>query len=297
MPVGNGESSVQARRCPATVMRSRGLGASPAKPGCPLLRLGSRDTLDPADPICEVQMTYCLRLIQLVARLGARLVRWIVVLPMRSLLGMAVLSLGGLVAIASPAAAHHAMDGQLPSTVFEGLMAGLAHPIIGLDHFAFMVTIGLLGLVYRSLWIPLSVLGAAMVGTAVHLLGWSPLWPELWVALSVLAGGSLLVMRQRLPWGAIAALGGLAGLFHGYAYGEAIFGAAQPPLLSYLVGFTLIQAVVMAIAYGIGNTLLGHQADSGLDRSVPLRLAGAAIAGIGFTFFANTLLGLVFPVG
>ena len=41
------------------------------------------------------------------------------------------------------AQAHHVMDGMLPSTFVEGLLSGLGHPIIGPDHFAFVVAVGL----------------------------------------------------------------------------------------------------------------------------------------------------------
>ncbi|NJN32344.1 MAG: hypothetical protein HC824_19395, partial [Synechococcales cyanobacterium RM1_1_8] len=36
---------------------------------------------------------------------------------------------------AQPALAHHPLGGRLPTNAFEGLMSGLAHPILGLDIF------------------------------------------------------------------------------------------------------------------------------------------------------------------
>ena len=38
---------------------------------------------------------------------------------------------------ASPAFAHHAMGGGVPSTLGQGLLSGFGHPVIGVDHLAF----------------------------------------------------------------------------------------------------------------------------------------------------------------
>src|SRR5438552_688041 len=39
---------------------------------------------------------------------------------------------------ATPAFAHHVMGGRTPATFMEGLLSGLAHPLIGPDHLAFL---------------------------------------------------------------------------------------------------------------------------------------------------------------
>jgi urease accessory protein len=45
----------------------------------------------------------------------------------------------GVALLAEPAFAHHLMGGRTPSTFADGLLSGLGHPIIGLDHFAAVV--------------------------------------------------------------------------------------------------------------------------------------------------------------
>ena len=56
----------------------------------------------------------------------------------RALLGSALL-------LAAPLAmAHHPMGGATPSTMGEGLLSGFGHPIIGIDHFAFLLVAALL---------------------------------------------------------------------------------------------------------------------------------------------------------
>jgi hypothetical protein len=42
------------------------------------------------------------------------------------------------------ASAHHPMGGTTPQTLWHGLLSGFGHPVIGLDHLAFVVAMGLL---------------------------------------------------------------------------------------------------------------------------------------------------------
>ena len=46
--------------------------------------------------------------------------------------------------LAPSASAHHALGGAMPASWTQGLMSGLAHPILGIDHLAFVVGVGLL---------------------------------------------------------------------------------------------------------------------------------------------------------
>ena len=104
-----------------------------------------------------------------------------------------------LVAIAvtgRPAQAHHMMGGRTPSTFTEGLLSGLGHPVIGIDHLAFILAMG--------------------------------------VAV------------------------GIAGLFHGYAFGESIFGAETSPLAAYLLGLVI---VLLGIAGDLFESRLKRLAD------------------------------------
>ena len=46
------------------------------------------------------------------------------------------LSLVVLTLSTTDAFAHHVMGGRMPATFTEGILSGLGHPIIGLDHLA-----------------------------------------------------------------------------------------------------------------------------------------------------------------
>src|SRR6476661_9942316 len=82
------------------------------------------------------------------------------------------LFLASVVLLIDPALAHHVMGGQLPVTFADGLLSGLAHPIIGLDHFAAIVAVACLASAHRAG--PLLVVGfvvAMIVGVTVHVRG------------------------------------------------------------------------------------------------------------------------------
>ena len=52
-----------------------------------------------------------------------------------------------------PASAHHAMGGKTPTTFAEGMLSGLGHPVIGADHLAFLIAVGVtVGTVAVSTW-------------------------------------------------------------------------------------------------------------------------------------------------
>jgi urease accessory protein len=48
--------------------------------------------------------------------------------------------------VPASAKAHHVMEGELPNSIVTGFISGVAHPVIGLDHLAFVIAIGLLSL-------------------------------------------------------------------------------------------------------------------------------------------------------
>jgi urease accessory protein len=194
-----------------------------------------------------------------------------------------------LVLLASPAFAHHPMGGRTPASWFEGLMSGLGHPVIGLDHLTFVVAMGLLAATQRwRMVMPISFLSAGLVGTGLHLMSWSLPVPEIVVSGSVLVAGWMIVRQS--PFNAVvgAILAAIAGVFHGYAYGEAIIGAESGALVAYLVGFTLIQAVISLGAYQVAQALWRQQ---DLVSQIKLRHAGFLICGVGLAFLSSAVLG------
>jgi len=202
-----------------------------------------------------------------------------------ALLLLAVQGLG-----AGPALAHHAMGGLLPQTLWQGLLSGLGHPVIGLDHLAFVAGIGLAAAFAPNRWLgPLAYVAATVGGCLLFVQGVALPQVELAVALSVLLVGVLVLTGRALPTPLSLPLFALAGLFHGSAFAESIVGAEATPLVAYLVGFAAIQlAIVLLVMLALRGILR-----AGTPGAMPARLAGALVAGIGFTYLFERIEGLL----
>ena len=198
-----------------------------------------------------------------------------------------------LLVVASPASAHHPMGGKIPSNFFEGFLSGLAHPVIGLDHLAFVVAVGLFAaLKPQGILMPIFFVLSAMLGTGIHLSGVTLPVVELIVSASILLFGILMALKNSPNVLMMVGLSIVAGLFHGYAYGEAIFGAQTTALVAYLAGFTVIQLVISSAAFFVGKKVL----DGDFAQVAPnLRSAGLVICGIGAAFLASNIAALILP--
>ena len=199
-----------------------------------------------------------------------------------------VLSLAALLLSPATAFAHHAMDYQMPQTFVQGLLSGFGHPIIGPDHLAFILAIGLIGTLFaRGYLLPLAFAAATLAGCAIHLAAWNLPVVEPVVSGSVVLGGALLAFYRAIDIRVFAGFMAFAGLFHGYAYGESIVGAETTPLAAYLVGFAVIQAAIALAAYGLGKALLSKRATAAVGS---LRVFGGLISAAGVYFFASALV-------
>ena len=189
-----------------------------------------------------------------------------------------------LVTTAGTASAHHLMGGKTPSTFADGILSGLGHPIIGPDHLAFLVAIGVaVGVGGLSFATPFLFLVAMASGVAAHVAAFNIPAAEMIVALSVIVAGVLLALDRRIPASGWAAIFSIAGFFHGYAYGESIYGAETTPLAAYLVGLVAVQTVlVLAIAFATRTAWKVS--------AIGPRLVGAAICGVGFTVLVGQII-------
>ena len=189
-----------------------------------------------------------------------------------------------------PALAHHPMGGKIPNSFIEGFLSGLGHPVIGLDHLVFVITLGLLAALRNKigLVIPFVFVLATAVGTGIHLLSVDLPLPEVIISASVLIMGVFLAQKSQTNFSLLIGLGAIAGIFHGYAYGEAIIGAETTALTAYLLGFCAIQLAIGAIAFNIGRLAL---VTSDSKSNLSLRFAGFVVCGIGAAFFSTTVLG------
>jgi urease accessory protein len=193
------------------------------------------------------------------------------------------LSIATLVVTSGDASAHHVMGGRTPATFAEGLLSGLGHPIIGADHFAFLVGVGIaIGIAGLNLFSPLLFLLAVAIGVAAHVGAINIPGAELIVAISALIAGAMLASGRSIPARIWATLFVVAGFFHGYAYGESIYGAEPTPLAAYLTGLVIIQTLATVGVALVTRTLW--------QSKLAPRLVGAAIGGVGFAALVTQIL-------
>lgn len=200
--------------------------------------------------------------------------------------GFASLAAGASTLIASPAFAHHAMDGELPNTFMQGLLSGVAHPVIGLDHFAFIAGVGIFAAIARlGLLLPLLFVAFMCAGLGLHFASVNFPGVELTIALSaVLVGLAIVWSRTGSNRWIEGALFAAAGTAHGYAFAESIIGAETGVVAAYVLGLIAVQMAVAAGSYALTRAILGGRL---AGAPVLPRLAGLAILLAGAYFVAG----------
>lgn len=144
-----------------------------------------------------------------------------------------IVALAAGLALALPAAAHpgHGAD--------SGFLAGLLHPVTGIDHLLALLAVGLWsrqqrhGVVLAPTFLVLMALGAACAGGIVL--------PrlELSIAATVLLLGMLAAFALRMPPQLAVATVGACAFLHGLAHGQELTGMASG------AGFILASSLVM----------------------------------------------------
>lgn len=191
-----------------------------------------------------------------------------------------------LVLGSAPAFAHHLMGGRTPASFSDGLLSGLGHPVIGLDHFAAVVAVGCLAAAHRlGSALAMGFVLAMMAGVALHLHGTTVPGAEILVALSVILLGVFMLLGRDVAAGAVFVLFAVVGLIHGYVLGESIYGAEPTPLYAYLLGLAIIQSAIALAAVQITRLLSRRPAVMS-----PVRLVGAGIAGIGLAVLMQQIV-------
>jgi urease accessory protein len=162
-----------------------------------------------------------------------------------SLLPLAGLLLVGL----APAALGHAGHGFA-----GGFESGFLHPLLGWDHVAAMVAVGLWGafLGASALWLLPVVFPLVMaLGGAAAVLGMPLPGVELGIAGSAIVLGLLVALAARPPLWLCAGIVGAFAVFHGHAHGVELPEAAAPA--AYAAGFVVATGLlhVAGILFGL----------------------------------------------
>lgn len=197
-------------------------------------------------------------------------------------------SLIGLIGslIATQALAHHASDGQAPMNFLQGLVSGLAHPVIGVDHLAFLLVMGVAAAFTKNPRLaPLVFVASSIIGCLLIVAGAQLPWLEIGVTATVVFGGVMILSGRQYSPTVYVVFFAIAGILHGGAYGAAILGTQMEPLLAYLAGFASIQYAIAVTVAMIAGKVSKFQSPASLYP----RLAGGILTGIGLVFLIQSI--------
>jgi urease accessory protein len=185
-----------------------------------------------------------------------------------------------------PAFAHHPTGGAVPQTLWHGLLSGLGHPLIGVDHLAFIVGIGLIaGIQGVGLAVPMAFVAASLAGVLAGQAGTAIASIEALVAGTVALAGLAMALRFAPGRSAWLVLAAAAGLLHGLVYGETVVGAEATPVAAYLIGLAAVQGAIAVAAHHMGTLWRGNPFLESRARGagVVLGLIGASYIAIALT--------------
>lgn len=177
--------------------------------------------------------------------------------------------------------AAYAHDG---TGVTGGFVSGFLHPLLGWDHVAAMVAVGLWGafLGAPAVWVLPVVFPLVMAfGGVLGVAGVPVPAVELGIAASAVVLGVMVALAARPPLAVAAVIVGAFAIFHGHAHGTELPSAANA--VAYSVGFVLATGLLHLC--GITFALLIRWPAG----KAAVRACGAAIALAGVAFVLGFL--------
>ena len=157
-----------------------------------------------------------------------------------------------------------------------GFYDGISHPVLGLDHFLAMISVGILSAQIggRAIWtVPTTFVFVMTIGGLIGFLFTidNHFLIEIGIILSVILLGFGISIEKKIPITLIMAFVGIFGLFHGAAHGVEMPKAANPLLfvLGFICGTTTLHLFGVGIGYFLIKTTLS---------SILLRITGMVFA-------------------
>lgn len=190
----------------------------------------------------------------------------------------AVTLLGLTLALTAPAFAH---TGEGLAGGFAG---GFVHPLLGPDHIAAMIAVGLWGafLGAPAIWLLPVVFPLVMAaGGVLGILGIPLPGIEFGIAASAVVLGLMVALAAKPHIAVAAVLVGAFAIFHGYAHGAELPDGADA--LAYSLGFVIATGLLHLA--GIAFGLLAHHPAG----RIAVRAAGSAIAIAGLVFLGRLI--------
>ena len=164
-----------------------------------------------------------------------------------------------------------------------GFYDGISHPVLGLDHFLAMISVGIVSAQIggKAIWtVPATFVFVMTIGGLVGFLLTidDHFFIEVGIIFSVILLGFGISIEKKIPIKIIIIFVGIFGLFHGAAHGMEMPKAASP--LLFVIGFVCGTTTLHLFGVGIGYFSIKKTLSS-----IILRLAG-----ILFAFYGGYLL-------
>ena len=157
-----------------------------------------------------------------------------------------------------------------------GFYDGISHPVLGLDHFLAMISVGILSAQIggRAIWtVPTTFVFVMTIGGLIGFIFTidNHFLIEVGIILSVILLGFGISIEKKIPITLIMAFVGIFGLFHGAAHGVEMPKAANPLLfiLGFICGTTTLHLFGVGLGYFLIKTTLS---------SILLRITGMVFA-------------------
>lgn len=196
--------------------------------------------------------------------------------------------------VATPSFAHHPLNGQSMETFMHGMLSGVGHPILGFDHLFFISLIGIAVLYSkRRFSISFVYITTMVLGVLAMYFGFVMPYAEFGIVLSLIILGALVFSAHKVSTNVLVTLLAFFGFFHGSAFGQSIAGVEAGGGVSVLAGYLIGLVGVQYLIIFCAGQFLQYMDKYVLDRNLPARLSGAAVAGVGMFLLLEMAEGLV----
>ena len=146
---------------------------------------------------------------------------------------------------------HHPLNGGIMESFSDGFLSGIGHPILGLDHLAFIFGIGLFSYISQKFYkFSFSFIVGTLVGLISIYFGFYLPFYEIIVSLTLILLSYVIVSKRGIHSKVV--LFSTFGIFHGWAYGAILL---DKPLLNtnillgYSLGLFLTQLLIAFLGY------------------------------------------------
>jgi len=160
--------------------------------------------------------------------------------------------------------AHHPLIGGNMENFSDGFLSGVGHPILGLDHLAFIFGIGLISYITQKFYsFAFTFLAGTLLGLVSIYFGLYLPFYEVIVSLTLILLSYVILSRKRVNFKGV--LFSTFGIFHGWAYGAILLD--EPSfnfniLFGYSLGLFLTQLLIIYLGYQLFKFIKGFKSSS-----------------------------------